>query len=257
MDTNAVKELLAATQAAGFDFYERRPGVFQLIIPILHEDGDMVDIYLQDSPKGDGYVRICDFGLALMRLSYTYDVNTPARQRIFDSILINNGVGNDTGNLYLDAPANAIYQSILQFAGCVQKVCNMSYWSRETVRSAFYDDLRSCVTTKLASYSPVPNLSPMGIDLISVDWGLTHRNSQFYLFGVMGNDKAKSAAISLLEFQKARLNYTSLIVHEDMDDLGRREQRHLTRNADKQYPSLADFEETAENDILRFAGALA
>ena len=57
----------------------------------------MVDIYFQDSPKGDGYIRICDFGMTLMRLSYTYDVNTDARQRIFDSILINNGINNDNG----------------------------------------------------------------------------------------------------------------------------------------------------------------
>ena len=55
----------------------------------------MVDIYLQDSPMGERYIRISDFGMALMRLSYTYDVNTDARRRIFESILINNGVFND------------------------------------------------------------------------------------------------------------------------------------------------------------------
>ena len=62
----------------------------------------MVDIYLQDSPKGENYIRICDFGMAVMRLSYTYEITTDSRQRIFDSILINNGVQNDRGNLYLD-----------------------------------------------------------------------------------------------------------------------------------------------------------
>ena len=83
MDINNVKESLNHRLALGFDVYERRPGDYQLIIPILHEDGDMVDVYLQDSPLGNGYVRICDFGLTLMRLSYTYDINTPAKQRIY------------------------------------------------------------------------------------------------------------------------------------------------------------------------------
>ena len=44
----------------------------------------MVDIYLQESPRGEAYIRICDLGMALMRLSYSYDLNTDARRRIFD-----------------------------------------------------------------------------------------------------------------------------------------------------------------------------
>ena len=114
------------------DFYERRPGIHQVIIPIFHEDGDMVDIYVHDSPKGDGYVRICDFGMTLMRLSYTFDVSTPSRERILESVLINNGVKRGDDGLYLDAPIGIVYQSVLQFAGCVQKVCNMRYWNDES-----------------------------------------------------------------------------------------------------------------------------
>ena len=121
----------------------------------------MVEIYLQDSPKGEGYVRICDFGLTLMRLSYTYDISTNTRQQIFDSILINNGVGNEEGNLYLDAPLDKLSESILQFAGCAQKVCNMRYWSREIIRSTFYDDLEDYVTSDLATFSPSANQFPL------------------------------------------------------------------------------------------------
>ena len=48
---------------------------------------------------GEGYIqaqflRLC---LTLMRLSYTYGISTPTREQIFDSILINNGVGNEDG----------------------------------------------------------------------------------------------------------------------------------------------------------------
>ena len=71
--------------------------------------------------------------------------------------------------------------------------------------------------------------------------------------GVHSNDKAKNAAILLLEFQKANLPFISLIVHEDMEELGRKERLYLTRNADKQYPSLNDFQETAPLDIPRLA----
>ncbi len=131
MNTQAILKELNKNKNR-FNVYERRPGKYQLTVPILHEDGDMVDIYLQDSPQGKGYVRICDFGMALQRLSYNYEINTDSKRKIFNSILFNNGVQNDNGNLYLDSSVDKIYEGILQFAGCVQKVCSMDYWSRET-----------------------------------------------------------------------------------------------------------------------------
>ena len=254
MDINNIRASLSGRMSSGFDIYERRQGDYQLIVPIFHEDGDMVDIYLQESPQGEAYVRICDFGMALMRLSYSYDLNTDARRRIFEDILINNRVADDDGNLRLDVPAGALYEGIMQFAGCVQKVCNMRYWARETVRSAFYDDLSGYITSNLTSYSPVASQAPLpNAAVFSVDWTLTHNRRDFYLFGVLGNDKAKSVAITLLEFQKATLPFISLVIHEDMEALGRRERQYLTRNADRQYPVLDDFKESVEADLRRLA----
>ena len=255
MDIASIKASLGQSLTRGFDVYERRPGNYQLIIPMLHEDGDMVDVYLQDSPLGEGYARICDFGMAQMRLSYTFDVNTPARRDIFESILINNGVNNDEGNLYIDAPIDTLYESILQFVGCVQKVCNMRYWNKEVVRSAFYDDLGRYVTADLNHFSPVADHEPLADYPLSVDWGLSHNGRDLYVFGVRGNDKAKNVAICLLEFQKAQLPFISFVVHENMAELGRKETLYLTRNADTQYPVLDDFRKKAIGDIDRFVGA--
>jgi hypothetical protein len=38
-------------------FSEKRPGIYQRIAPFYHEDGDMIEIYL-DNPKGDGKIRV-------------------------------------------------------------------------------------------------------------------------------------------------------------------------------------------------------
>ena len=254
MEIRRLRESLNHSFGAGFDIYERRPGDYQLIVPIRHEDGDMIDVYLQDSPRGEGYVRICDFGMTLMRLSYTYEITTPARQQIFENILINNSVSNDGGNLYLDALVANLYESILQFVGCAQKVCNMRYWSREITRTVFYDDLRDYVTVKLPQFAPVADQFPIPEFPNNVDWSLMHNRRRFYVFGVRGNDKAKNVTISLLEFQKANLPFISLVVHENMEDLGKRERLLLTRNADTQYPALTDFMEKGAQDIYRLAG---
>ena len=255
MDMDSARNALRNTPAASFDLYERRPGRYQLILPVYHEDGDMVDMFVVESPLGADYIRLCDFGMGIMRLSYTYDVNSDARRRIFDSIVISSGIQNDGGNLYLDTPVAMAYEGILQFAGCVQKICSMRYWSRETVRSAFYDDLEDWIRADLAPFDPQPNQFPLADYPSGVDWRLRYNEHNFYLFGVRGNDKAKNVAISLLEFQKARLPFISLVVHEDIEELGRRERLYITRNADTQYPVLRDFQDRAMEDIRRFAGS--
>ncbi len=257
MDVERIKSTLG--QAAGwrYDLYERRHGDYQLILPILHEDGDMLEIYLQESSNSSEKVRICDFGHTLMRLSYNFEVSTEARRRILDSIIFNNGVSNDGGNLYIETSLDKLYESVLQFAGCVQKVCNMSYWNREIIRSAFYDDLKNYITAELTHFDPVADRFPLPDFPNSVDWSLTHNRRNFYVFGVMGNDKAKNVTISLLEFQKANIQpFISLVIHENMEDLGNRERLYLTKNGDAQYPVLGDFMEKGAQDIRRLAGVL-
>lgn len=216
----------------------------------------MVDIYLQESPRGEDYLRICDFGMALMRLSYSYDINSETRESIFNSILANNGVMAHEGNLYLDAKLNILYESVLQFAGCSQKVCNMRYWSEDRTRTSFYEDLRKYITSDLRKYNPESNKEPIpGYDTITVDWSMTFNNRNFYLFGVHNNFKARKAAIALLELQKAELPFMSFVVHEEMEDLGRDERIYLTKNADKQYPTLDAFREQSPRDIPRLSQA--
>ncbi len=254
MEIEALRGVLAQRVTSAIDFYERRPGSYQLIFPVFHEDGDMIDIYLQESPLGQEQVRICDFGMTLMRLSYSYEINTDSRQRIFENILINSGLENDDGNLYLDTDRERIYEGVLQFAGGVQKICNLRYWQRETVRNTFYEDLEILIQGGMEEFNPRRETFPLQDYPSSVDWSLNHNDRQFFVFGVLGNGKAKSVVISLLEFQKARLPFISLIVHDDMENLGRLEKLLLTRNADTQYPVLNDFREKGADDIRRLAG---
>lgn len=254
VDINTLRSVLDSSLVE--DIYERRPNIYQLVVPIFHEDGDVVDVYLENSPLGNGDIRICDFGLTLMRLSYTFEISTSTRQQILDSILFNNGVQNDNGIFYLDTPINQLRKNVLQFAGCVQKICNMRYWSRDAIRSTFYEDLELYVTTELEKFFPTPYISPLeDYPVISVDWTLTIHNRSLYIYGVIGNDKAKNVAISLLEFHKRRLQFISMIVHEDLESLGSKEIIYLTKNADLQYPTLEDFKEKSNQDIERLVPA--
>src|ERR1039458_5172378 len=93
-------------------FREKRPGVMQLVAPLYHEDGDMIDIFLEPTNGGNEKVRICDHGMTLMRLSYSFDLDTPNKERIFQRILVENRVNEENGNLFTEANPESLYPTI-------------------------------------------------------------------------------------------------------------------------------------------------
>lgn len=111
---------------------DKRPGISQLMVPLFHEDGDMVDIFLEG--LGGDRVRVCDYGMTLMRLSYKYEVDTPNKQRILTKILTENGLKEEDGNLYVEAAPDQLYPAVMQFAQAVAKVGSMRNFKREIIR---------------------------------------------------------------------------------------------------------------------------
>ncbi|MGD9730731.1 MAG: DUF1828 domain-containing protein [Desulfamplus sp.] len=235
------------------DFYQRRKEIAQIIIPVFHEDGDMVDIFIMNSPDKDN-VRILDCGMTLMKLSYTYEINSVSKEKILNTILNQNGVSNEEGSLYIDIPYNMLYQGIMQFIGCQQKILTMRLWQREIIKSLFFEKLDYFIESELKYFSPKKSVIPLkDYPIIDVDYSFQFSKKPFYLFGVNNKDKAKNSAIALLEFQKAKLPFISMIVHENIEELPKREQIYLTQNADKQFPTLELFEQTAVATFERMA----
>ncbi len=234
------------------DFRERRPGVLQLLAPLYHEDGDMVDIFLEPTKENDGRIRICDHGMALMRLSYTFDLDTPNKERIFQRILAENRISEENGNLILEVPPDSLYPAVLQFAQTVAKVSNMQLYKREIIHSLFMEMLTEFIETKLTRYHPKPRILPIPErDDLEVDFQFNIQPRPIYLFGVKDTAKARLAVISCLEFQRAKLPFKSAVVHEKFENLPRKDQARITSAADKQYVSLEDFRENAEQVLER------
>jgi len=231
---------------------ERRPGVYQLIAPMYHEDGDMVDVYLEET--GNGLIRVCDHAMTLMRLSYSFDLDTPNKEKIFQRILAENRVSEDKGNLFLDARRESLYPAVLQFAQALLKVSNMRLYKRAVIQSLFYEMLEEYVTTQLGQYSPKASVCPLANrDDLEVDYALLVAGRATYLFGVRDTAKARLVTISCLQFQLAKLAFTSMAVHEDFDSLTSKDRSRITSAVDKQFPSLDDLQQNARAFLEREA----
>jgi hypothetical protein len=232
---------------------EKRPGILQLFAPLYHEDGDMIDIYLEQ-PNGNGAIRISDHGMTLMRLSYNYEIDTPNKERIFNRILAENRLLFVNGRIYMDALPESLYPSILQFAQGVAKVSNMRLFKREVIKSLFYEILDEIVLDQFKKFHVRPKVLPIPVrDDLEVDYEIFPNKKPFYLFGVKDDYKARLVVISCLEFQRNRLPFTSVIIHEDFDALTRKDRKRITSAADKQFTDLDDFKKNSLGYIEREA----
>lgn len=242
---------------------EKRPGVLQIVAPLFHEDGDMMDIFL-DVPKnggggltnGEQKIRVTDHGLTLMRLSYTFEIDTPNKEKIFHRILAENGVNEQNGELFVEAAPASLYTSLLQFSQAVSKVCNMRYFKREVLASLFEEMLASFIQEQLPRFQPSEKILPIpDRDDLEVDWEFRPNGVPLYLFAVKDVNRARLATISCLEFQKKNLKFKSIAVHEDMDKIGRKDRNRLTNACDKQFTSLDEFKQSALPYLEREAAA--
>ena len=235
-------------------FREKRPGILQLIAPLYHEDGDMMDIFLDPVNGSQDRIRICDHGMTLMRLSYSFDLDTENKERIFQKILAENGINEEQGNLYLEAAPDRLYPAILQFAQVITKVSNMQLYKREVIHSLFYELLTEFIEQSLSKFNPHRSTFPIpNRDDLEVDYQFDIKPRPIFLFGVKDSSKARLATISCLEFQRARIPFKSFVVHEDFENIGRKDRNRITSAADKQFISLDDFKENAEQVFEREA----
>lgn len=251
-----MKEYLEALKSQFNDrirFVEKRPGIYQLMAPFYHEDGDMFEIYLEKKSENNG-IRISDHGMTLMRLSYEYDIDTPNKRRIFEKMLTENQVFERGGRIFIDTGLEQLYPSVMQFAQTVGKISNMRLFKREVIKSLFYELLEEFINDQLARFKPKSNVLPIPErDDLEVDYCFPEFPKPLYIFGVKDDTKARLTTISCLEFQRAKIPFKSIVVHEDFDGLSKKDRRRITSAVDKQFVDLDDFKSHADKYLDREA----
>lgn len=253
MEAMSPLEQLKAGFGERVEFRQKRPGIIQVFAPLFHEDGDMVDLFI-DLPEFPGNpVVVSDHGLTLMRLSYGFDIETPARRKVLSRILSENGITESQGRLSLETTQENLYPALLQFAQAIAKVSSLSAFNREVVQSLFYEYLGDFIGSELAKYRPSPSYRPIpDREDLEVDWRFDVRPANIFLFGVRGSSKARLAALTCRELQISNIPHRSVIVHEDFESgLNKKDQARITNAADKQFVTLPDFKLGAEQFFRR------
>ena len=229
---------------------EKRKNVYQLFLPIFHEDGDMVDIFIQ--PEENNNYKLCDCGMTLQRLSYSYDIDTPNKEAILDKIITENGLTEENGNICLTTTPDTIYTDIMHITHAFTKIGSMRYFKRAVIEHLFFEQLTKFVIEDLAEYNPKTEVQPLSNrDDLEADFEFRPNGLPVYMFGVKDAFKARLATIAILEFQKANLDFRNIVVHENFDLLPKKDRSRLTNACEKQFTTLEEFKLSARDYLGR------
>ena len=116
---------------------------FRVMTPFLFDDGDHLAIVLKR--EGPRWV-LTDEAHTYMHLTYDLDerdLHAGTRQKIISNALSLFQVEDRDGELVLDVPDSRYGDALYSFVQALLRISDVSYLSRERVRSTFMEDFRA------------------------------------------------------------------------------------------------------------------
>ena len=205
----------------------------------------MLTAYVEPATAG---WRISDKGSTLMRLSYENDLNkllSGARERLYNTVLLESGLQEDDGELYSEVPLDGLSVGLFSLAQGITRVEDLGLWTRNRVESTFSDDLREVLgrivgRDQLAEGYKVPGV-PNSEDY-PVDFFINAPGEPLYIFGVSNRDKARLTTIILQHLNKHAGRFNSMVVYADVDEIPKADSKRLMNAANDSVATISDVD---------------
>jgi len=215
---------------------------FRVDSPFQFDDGDHLSIVLRREAAGWVF---SDEGHTFIHLSYEgideKDLQRGTRQKIISNALSSFSVIEREGELVLPVPDERFGDALYSFVQALLKISDVSFLSRETVRSAFWEDFRHMLSEVVPQERRIfdwtdPGNDPQG--MYPIDCRINSIRRPLFVFALGNDDRVRDATITLLQFEKWNVPHRSMAVFEDQESIARRVLARFSDVCEKQFSHL-------------------
>ena len=228
---------------------------YRVLSPFLFDDGDHLVIVLR---KAGSQWQLTDEGHTFMHLTYEMeekDLRRGTRQTLISRALSLFGVLDDEGELVLNVPAEAFGDALFSFVQTILKLADLTYLSRERIYSTFLQDFQEffeqTVSPDRSSFNwHHPELDPVAS--YPVDVRINHLDPPLFVYAINSDNKARDATISILKFERWGLDFHSLAIFENQEEINRQVLARFSDVCEKQFSSLKGNQDRIKKYISNF-----
>lgn len=191
---------------------------FRVFTPFMFNDGDHLVIVFK---KEGGKWLLSDEAHTYMHLSYDIDeksLHRGTRQKIIAGTLSMFGMEDREGELILEVPDADYGDALYAFAQALLRIADVTYLSKERVRSTFQDEFRAllhkavpeaCMTFDWSDASRDPH------GKYTVDCRISGTTLPLLVYALSNDNRTRDATIALHQFRQWGLPFRSVGIFKD------------------------------------------
>ena len=136
--------------------------------------------------------------------------------------------------------------ALFSFVQGLLKISDVSYLSRERVRSTFMNDFRTVMSEAIPEERRSfdwsdPEHDPQG--MYTVDCRINGLRRPLFVHALSSDGRTRDATIALLQFERWEMPFRSLAIFEDQESINRKVLARFSDVCEKQFSSLTSNRE--------------